>query len=58
MQRSTMVALNVGGGLIPVALALYQFSQRNTLAILIVTAIVTVVRYFVAQGGHQGNCQI
>jgi uncharacterized membrane protein len=49
VQRSTVVALNVGGGLIPVVLALYQFSQGNTPAILLVTAIVTVVSYFAAQ---------
>ncbi|AFZ58204.1 DUF1614 domain-containing protein [Anabaena cylindrica FACHB-243] len=49
IQSSTVVALNVGGGLIPVALALYQFYQGNTLAILIVTAIVTVISYFAAQ---------
>ncbi|MGM3305243.1 DUF1614 domain-containing protein [Anabaena sp. WFMT] len=49
IQRSTVVALNVGGGLIPVALALYQFYQGNALAILLVTAIVTVVSYFAAQ---------
>lgn len=49
VQRSTVIALNVGGGLIPVVLALYQFSQGNALAILLVTAIVTVVSYFAAQ---------
>lgn len=41
VQRSTIVAVNVGGGLIPVGLALYQFTQGNSLAILLVTAIVT-----------------
>ncbi|WP_096594706.1 DUF1614 domain-containing protein [Calothrix sp. NIES-2098] len=49
VERSTVVALNVGGGLIPVALALYQFTQGNALAILIVTAIVTVVSYYAAR---------
>ncbi|MBD2296381.1 DUF1614 domain-containing protein [Anabaena sphaerica FACHB-251] len=49
MQRYTVVALNVGGGLIPVILALYQFSQGNALAILLVTAIVTIVSYFAAR---------
>jgi uncharacterized membrane protein len=49
MQSSTVVALNLGGGLIPVTLALYQFSQGNGLAILLVTAIVTVVSYFAAR---------
>lgn len=49
VQRSTVVAVNVGGGVIPVALALYQFSQGNALAILLVTAIVTVVSYYAAR---------
>jgi uncharacterized membrane protein len=49
VQRSTVVALNVGGGLIPVLLALYEFSQGNSLAILLVTAIVTVVSYYAAR---------
>jgi uncharacterized membrane protein len=49
VQLSTVVPLNVGGGLIPVVLELYQFSQGNALAILLVTAIVTVVSYFAAQ---------
>ncbi|RUR85074.1 DUF1614 domain-containing protein [Chlorogloeopsis fritschii PCC 9212] len=49
VQRSTIVALNVGGGLIPVLLALYQFTQGNALAILLVTAIVTVVSYYASR---------
>ncbi|MDM9380415.1 DUF1614 domain-containing protein [Chlorogloeopsis sp. ULAP01] len=49
VQRSTVVALNVGGGLIPVLLALYQFRQGNVLAILLVTAIVTIVSYYAAR---------
>jgi uncharacterized membrane protein len=49
VERSTVIALNVGGGLIPVALALYQFTHGNALAILIVTAIVTVVSYYAAR---------
>lgn len=49
LQRSTVVALNVGGGLIPVLLALYQFTQGNTLGILFVTAIVTIVSYYAAR---------
>lgn len=49
VQRSTVVALNVGGGLIPVLVALYQFSQGNALAILAVTAIVTLVSYYASQ---------
>ncbi|MDJ0735424.1 MAG: DUF1614 domain-containing protein [Nostocaceae cyanobacterium] len=49
IQRSTVVAVNVGGGLIPIGLAVYQFTQGNILAILLVTAIVTVVTYFAAR---------
>ncbi len=49
IQRSTVVALNVGGGLIPVGLAVYQFTQGNIPAILLVTTIVTVVTYFAAR---------
>ena len=47
-KRVTVVALNVGGGLIPTVLALYQFQQVNPLSILLVTAIVTTVSYFAA----------
>jgi uncharacterized membrane protein len=49
VESSTVVAVNVGGGLIPVALALYQFSQANALAILLVSAIVTLVSYYAAR---------
>ncbi|RCJ42700.1 hypothetical protein A6770_07415 [Nostoc minutum NIES-26] len=49
VERSTVVALNVGGGLIPVVLALYQFTQGNALAIVLVTVIVTVVSYYAAR---------
>jgi uncharacterized membrane protein len=41
----TVVALNVGGGLIPVLLALYQLGRSNILAIILCTAIVTLVSY-------------
>ena len=49
LERSTVVALNVGGGLIPVLLALYQISRGNLLAITLVTTIVSVVGYFAAR---------
>ncbi|MBW4559810.1 MAG: DUF1614 domain-containing protein [Mojavia pulchra JT2-VF2] len=49
VEQSKVVALNVGGGLIPVTLALYQFTQGNILAILLVTTIVTVVSYYAAR---------
>lgn len=49
VEHSTVVALNVGGGLIPVLLALYQFAHANAFFILVVTAIVTVVSYYAAR---------
>ena len=48
IHQKTIVALNVGGGLIPVLLAFYQFRHANPLAIVLVTAIVTIVSYFAA----------
>lgn len=49
VRQKTVVALNVGGGLIPVLLAIYEFTRSNPMAILGVTVIVTVVSYFSAQ---------
>ncbi|MGV2830467.1 DUF1614 domain-containing protein [Myxosarcina sp. GI1(2024)] len=49
VRQYTIVALNVGGGLIPVLLALYQFGRSNVLAIIVCTAIVTLVSYHSAQ---------
>jgi uncharacterized membrane protein len=49
MEQRTIVALNVGGGLIPTLLALYQFTRSNPLTLLAVTAIVTLVSYYSAQ---------
>lgn len=49
MPRSTTVALNVGGGLIPVLIALHQFQQTNGWSIMFVTAAVTIVSYYAAQ---------
>lgn len=49
VKRSTVVALNVGGGLIPLVLALYQFTRVQPLAIILVTAIVTLVSYYGAK---------
>ncbi|NHC34435.1 DUF1614 domain-containing protein [Scytonema millei] len=49
IHQKTIVALNVGGGLIPVLLALYQFRHANPLAIVLVTAIVTIVSYYAAR---------
>jgi uncharacterized membrane protein len=48
VQRSTVIALNVGGGMIPMLLALYQFTQANPLLILLVIVIVTIVSYYAA----------
>ena len=49
IQRNTVVALNVGGGLIPVLLALYEFIRSDSIAIVLVTVLVTLVSYFSAQ---------
>lgn len=49
IQQKTIVALNVGGGLIPVGLAVYELTRSNPLAILAVTGIVTLVSYFSTQ---------
>ena len=48
-NQQTKVMLNVGGGLIPVLLAMYQFSQGHAIAILATTAIVTAISYYSAQ---------
>ena len=47
--RRSVVALNVGGGLIPVVLALYQLLRGHALPILITTAAVSLVSYYAAQ---------
>lgn len=49
VRQTTVVALNVGGGLIPVLLAIYELFRSNAIAILLVAALVTVVSYFSAQ---------
>ncbi|MFQ3584585.1 MAG: DUF1614 domain-containing protein [Cyanobacteriota bacterium] len=46
MPQETVIALNVGGGLIPMVLALYQFGRANVALILAILALVTVVSYF------------
>lgn len=48
-RQRTVIALNVGGGLIPILLALYQFTQGHIIAIMATTAIVTLVSYWAAQ---------
>jgi uncharacterized membrane protein len=48
IRQKTIVALNVGGGLIPVLLAFYELTRSNLIAIFWVTAIVTVVSYYSA----------
>lgn len=45
MELYTVLALKLGNGLIPVVLALYQFSQGKTIAILEITGVVTIVSY-------------
>ncbi|WP_448380750.1 DUF1614 domain-containing protein, partial [Gloeomargarita sp.] len=49
IQQKTVVALNLGGGVIPTLLALYQFGRANPWYILAVTGIVTGVSYYSAQ---------
>jgi uncharacterized membrane protein len=49
VRRSTVIALNVRGGLIPLVLALYQLRSAQPLAIVLVTAIVTLVSYYGAK---------
>ena len=49
VQQKTIIALNVGGGLIPVILAIYELIRSDALAIFWVTVIVTIVSYFSAQ---------
>ena len=49
VRQQTIVALNVGGGLIPVFLAIYELIRSDAIAILAVTVIVTIVSYYSAQ---------
>ncbi len=49
IEQKTVVALNVGGGLIPTILAIYQFTRVSPLLILLVTVVVTIVSYYSAQ---------
>jgi uncharacterized membrane protein len=49
VRQKTIVALNVGGGLIPLLLAIYELTRSDPLAIFWVTLIVTIVSYFSAQ---------
>ncbi len=49
IKQTTVVALNLGGGLIPGILAIYELIRSDTLAIFLVSAIVTFVSYFAAQ---------
>ena len=48
IKQKTIVALNVGGGLIPVILASYELIRSDAVAIFWVTLIVTIVSYFSA----------
>jgi uncharacterized membrane protein len=49
IEEKTIVALNVGGGLIPTILAIYQFTRVSPLLILLVATVVTIVSYYSAQ---------
>lgn len=49
VREKTIIALNVGGGLVPVLLAIYELFRSDILAIFWVTVIVTIVSYYSAQ---------
>ncbi len=49
IEQKTIVALNVGGGLIPTILAIYQFTRVSPLLIVVVATVVTIVSYYSAQ---------
>jgi uncharacterized membrane protein len=49
IEQKTIVALNVGGGMIPTLLAMYEFTRSDPLTILVVSAIVTAVSYYSAE---------
>lgn len=49
VRQKTIVALNVGGGLIPLLLAIYELIRSDAIAIFWVALIVTIVSYFSAQ---------
>lgn len=49
IRQKTIVALNVGGGLIPAGLALYELTRSDARAIIAVTVIVTCISYCAAQ---------
>ena len=49
VRQKTIIALNVGGGLIPVLLALYEIVRSDAMAIFWVTVIVTIISYYSAQ---------
>lgn len=48
-QSYSYVGINLSGGLIPIILALYQFHRAPPLAILLITAIVGVLNYFLVK---------
>ncbi len=48
IRQKTIIAHNVGGGLIPLILAIYELIRSDTVAIFWVTLIVTIVTYFSA----------
>ncbi len=49
VRQKTIIALNVGGGLIPLIMAIYELIRSDAVAIFWVTVIVTIVTYFSAQ---------
>lgn len=48
-QPYSSVGINVSGGLIPIVLALYQFHRAPPLAILLITAIIGGLNYFLVK---------
>lgn len=48
-RQKTVIALNVGGALIPVGLALYELTRTNFLVAVLMTFLVTCISYFAAQ---------
>ncbi|GAB4211232.1 MAG: DUF1614 domain-containing protein [Synechococcales cyanobacterium] len=49
IEQKTIVAVNVGGGVIPTGLALYEWTRADPVILLVVTVVVTTVSYFSAQ---------
>lgn len=44
-SRTSMISISIGGGLIPLLLALYQFGRVSPIALLVVTLVVAFICY-------------